>query len=106
MHYSLVIITDEQIKNPKLDTINYIILDETHYLVSDYLLNNNISFDFIIVSNINSLDNIQILKEDGNVICNFFLQTSSEHIFFIGKENNSKLTINEQINNIIDYLTE
>lgn len=105
MHFDLILLTNSKITNPLLSNFNYKLLDENHFLVNDYTLDNGISFDYIIVEKIEALKNIDILKDENSVICNYYYQTNIEHIFFVGKENNSKKEITEQINQILEYLS-
>ena len=104
MHFDLVILYNKEINNKVLENLNYKILSEDHYLIDDHNLNNNISFDYAIIYNKSALKNIDILEDEGSIICNFFFQTNIDHIFFIGKENNSKKTINEQVNIVLEFL--
>ncbi|HHX00228.1 MAG TPA: hypothetical protein GX740_02855 [Acholeplasmataceae bacterium] len=102
MHIDLVIITDEKL-NIKTNNLNYQIFDSSHYLVDDYTLNTGITFDYLITSSLDALKHIDLLKDEDYIICNYFFQTSKEHIFFIGKENKSTKSIQEQLDTVIDF---
>lgn len=104
MHIDLILLTDKPITNLLLRNFNYKQLSTDHFLVNDYTLNNEISFDYIIIENQNCLKNINVLKDDDTVIVNCFFQTNLDHIFFVGKENKSNKTIDEQIDIILEFL--
>ena len=105
MHKSIVIISnynfEDFLKNINID---YQIFDESYYLINEYTLNDNTTFDYAIVSNPNSIKQIDCLKDGQIIICNYYFQTSKENIFLIGKENNSKKGIFEQFQTVINYL--
>jgi len=104
MHYDLIILSNSKLNNPKINILNYKIYSDELFLVNNYTLNNEDNFDYIIVENPKSLKNIDILKDNTTIICNCFMQTSVDHIFFIGSENNSSFSISEQLDIVLDFL--
>lgn len=106
MHYDLIILSNLELTNPKFKLLNYKTSSEDLFLVNNYELNNGDTFDYLITDNPSSLKNIDVLKDGNIIICNYFLQTSLDHIFYIGKENNSSLPKNEQLDLILDFLID
>ena len=104
MHFDLILLTKENYNNPLLSKFNYKLIDNGNYLIDEYTLDNGISFDYIILENLEALKNIDIMQDDNSVICNYYYQTSIDNIFYVGKENNSKKSICEQIDQILEYL--
>ncbi|MCK9470743.1 MAG: hypothetical protein WC006_04605 [Bacilli bacterium] len=105
MHIDLILLTNEVVTNPLLKKFEFKQLPTNQVLKDTNNLENGISFDYIIVENQDSLKNLDILKDEDAIICNFFFQTNFENIFFIGKENKSKKSISEQISIILEYLS-
>lgn len=107
MHYNLVIISNN-ILDDFLNNINmtYQIFNTNHYLIDEYTLNNNVTFDYAILTDPKSFGEIEVLKDDNVIIVNYYFQTSKEHIFFIGKENNSNLDLRKQLEIIMNYFQE
>lgn len=104
MHYDLVIITSEKLDNQLLKKFSYLILDDTHFLIDEYQTSNNIQFDYAIITNKNALKKLKlVLNDDQQVITNYFFQTSEEHIFLIGN-NQSKKSLSEQFDHVLDFL--
>lgn len=105
MHIDLILLTNEVVTNPLLNKFEFKQLSTNQVLKDTNNLESGISFDYIIVENQDSLKNLDILKDEDAIICNFFFQTNFENIFFIGKENKSKKSISEQISIILEYLS-
>lgn len=104
MHYDIIIISKEFIEQ-NTDNFNILILKQGK-LINENEIEGNITFDYLITDNLDSLTNIDILIEDNVVICNYFLQTSIDNIFYIGIENKSKKPITEQLKLIIEYIND
>jgi len=64
--------------------------------------NQKITFDYLIIDDF--LSDLPLLKENKHIITNQYFETSLEGVFAIGPINSSKLSIEEQVNIIIDYL--
>ena len=104
MHYDLIIISNLDLKNEIFENINYLILDDSHYLINPHLTNTNINFDYLIFSNIDSVKNLDLLTDNNFIITNSYFQTNLDHIFAIGKINNSQKSIDQQLVDIKDFL--
>jgi len=104
MHYQLIIISNDKYVNSSLNNIDYLYLDESHSLKDYYHTDNNLSFDYLIFKNLETINNLDILVDDDKVITNYYFQTNYDHIFAIGKINNSKLEENDQVNKILEFL--
>lgn len=107
MHYNLVIIANDNFDN-LLNNINmtYQVFDFNHFLINEYTLNNDVTFDYAILTDPKSFGSVDVLKDDNVIIVNYYFQTSKEHIFFIGKENKSNLDLRNQLEIILNYFQE
>ena len=104
MHYDLIIISNLKINWDIFKDFNYLVIDENHYLTDFYQTNNNLSFDTLIFSNLNSIKNIELLTDNGQVITNNVFQTNFDHLFAIGSINGSQKSIYDQIVIIYEFL--
>ena len=103
MYKQLIVIYDGILDEKLLDGFDYLIIPSIK-LINTYKgeYNNEIyDFDYLIIS---SKISKQIMSEDGFIITNNVFETSVDNYFAIGKCIRSTLSINEQLNIIIENL--
>ena len=105
MHYSIVIISNN-IKEVNfedtllIDNNNLSIIDQNTIIYE----NQTIYFDYLVIES-DIKNSLGLLKDNNKYITNCYHQTSKENIFAIGKASYSTKKINNQLNDIYDFLT-
>ena len=105
MYKQIIIIYKDKLNENILEGLDYLIIPEIK-LLSTYRCsyNNEIyDFDYLIIS---SKISKQIMSEDGFVITNNIFETNIDNYYAIGNCIRSSLTVDEQLNIIIDNIKE
>ncbi len=99
MHFSLIIVTKDNLNFNSLNNIEHLILESSNSL-------NNYTYDYFITDSYNLIKDLDVLIEDDDVVCNYYLETSLENTFYIGKNNKSNKSKQDQFDLIIEYICE
>lgn len=99
MHFSLIIVTKDNLNFNSLNNIEHLILESSNSL-------NKYTYDYLITDSYNLIKDLDVLIEDDDVVCNYYLETSLENTFYIGKNNKSNKSKQDQFDLIIEYICE
>jgi len=115
MHYSIIIISSNKLTNNfnsniyhiKEDTFfsNYSIID--NYRINNLRNNSEIFFDYLIIDSKNFFNKYfkEISKDDNNLpITNCYHQTTIDNVFSIGESSSSSKKIQNQLNDIYEFI--
>ena len=108
-NFKQIILISSNYKNPLVVKSTNIFCIDYGELIDGYSLkydNRIYYFDYLIFDDLKLVKNLNIRLEHKKALTNYYLQTSIENIFAIGDANASVCSSLEDLERVIEYLTE
>lgn len=106
MDYFIAIYTKNKEYLQYIKDKKIIILTENDEIIDNYQTKNNTYFDYLITDDFDTLTKLNVMFDKDKVLTNFDLQTSLENVFAFGNLITSNLSIEEQLNQIYQFILE
>ena len=108
-NFKQIILISKDYSNPlTIGDYEIYVIDSAVIIDTNSLKHNNetLYFDYLIIDDLTLVSNLKIRLEHKKALTNYYLETSIERIFAIGKANNSNRDISEELESVLEYIQE